>query len=127
MRSKIPRQCWQGLSSWSNNENDNFLLYFRYEFQIIGAVTSSLVQFCLQFGSYTLILYMLETLARLNEDSATEVQLDKGTRDTVAEKIEEFGFKSLWLSGVASGLSLCVAQYSAFKIQHEHDMTLSQR
>ena len=73
------------------------------------------------------ILYMLETLARLNEDSASEVQLDKGTRDTVAEKIEEFGFKSLWLSGVASGLSLCVAQYSAFKIQHEHDMTLSQR
>ena len=90
-------------------------------------MTSSLVQFCLQFGSYMVILYMLETLARLNEDSASEVQLDKGTRDTVAEKIEQFSFKSLWLSGVASGLSLCVAQYSAFKIQHEHDMTLSQR
>ena len=28
---------------------------------------------------------------------------------------------------MASGLSLCVAQDSAFKIQHEHDMTLTQR
>ena len=55
------------------------------------------------------------------------IDQSQGTRDTVAEKIEEFSFKSLWLSGVASGLSLCVAQYSAFKIQHEHDMTLSQR
>ena len=58
------------------------IIIFRYEFQIIGAVTSSLVQFCLQFGSYMVILYMLETLARLNEDSASEVQLDKGTRVT---------------------------------------------
>ena len=48
-------------------------LYFRYEFQIVGAVTSSLSQFCLQFGSYMLILYMLETLAGLNEATETQV------------------------------------------------------
>ena len=47
--------------------------YFRYEFQIVGAVTSSLSQFCLQFGSYMLILYMLETLAGLNEATETQV------------------------------------------------------
>merc|ERR1719189_2538830 len=111
----------------ADEEQDPTTVLARYEFQIIGAVTSSLVQFCLQFGSYMLILYMLETLARLDEDAGREVKLDKGTRDTVVEKIEEFSFKSLWLSGVASGLSLCVAQYSAFKIQHEHDMTLTQR
>ena len=39
----------------------------------MGAVTSSLSQFCLQFGSYMLILYMLETLAGLNEATETQV------------------------------------------------------
>ena len=100
---------------------------------------------------------LTETLALLS--------VDKGTKDTVSEKIKEFQFTSLWLSGlinsyvpflihllllpftqmrhninfyfiisimflllgIASGLSLCIAQYSAFKIQHEHDTTLMQR
>ena len=57
----------------------------------------------------------------------TQVRLDKGTRDTVHEKIEQFRFSALWMSGVASGLSLCIAQYSAFKIQHEHDTTVGQK
>ena len=55
------------------------------------------------------------------------MRLDKGTRDTVHEKIEQFRFSALWMSGVASGLSLCIAQYSAFKIQHEHDTTVGQK
>ena len=91
----------------------------RYEFQISSAVTSSLSQFCVQFGSYLLILYMLETLFRLG--------VDTGYKETVRSKIEEFRFSALWLSGVGSGLSLCTAQYSAFKIQHEHDTTTTQR
>ena len=91
----------------------------RYEFQISSAVTSSLSQFCVQFGSYMLILYMLETLFRLG--------VDQGYKETVRTKIEEFRFSCLWLSAVGSGMSLCTAQYSAFKIQHEHDTTSSQR
>ena len=93
--------------------------FCRYEFQISSAVTSSLSQFCVQFGSHMLILYMLETLARLS--------VDQGTRETVQTKIDEFRFSSLWLSGVGSAVSLCTAQYSAFKIQHEHDTTMAQR
>ena len=38
-----------------------------------------------------------------------------------------FSFVSLWFSGIGSALALIVAQYSAFKIQHEHSLTLSQR
>ena len=103
----------------ANEEQDPTTVISRYEFQIVGAVTSSLCQFCLQFSSYMLILYMLETFARLSGE--------KGSRETVQQKIEEFRFSSLWMSGLGSGLSLAVAQYSAFKIQHEHDTTLSQR
>ena len=66
-----------------------------------------------------LILYMLETLFRLG--------VDNGYKETVRSKIEEFRFSGLWLSGVASGLALCTAQYSAFKIQHEHDITTTQK
>ena len=103
----------------SDEEQDPTTVLARYEFQILGAVTSSLCQFCLQFSCYMLVLYMLETLAHINAE--------KGTRDIVRNKIEEFRFNSLWMSGVGSGLSLCVAQYSAFKIQHEHDTTIGQR
>ena len=106
-------------SEMANEEQDPTTVIARYEFQIVGAVTSSLCQFCLQFSSYMLILYMLETFARLS--------VEKSSRENVEEKIAEFRFSSLWMSGVASGLSLAVAQYSAFKIQHEHDTTLSQR
>ena len=66
-----------------------------------------------------MILYMLETLFRLG--------VDNGYKETVRSKIEEFRFSGLWLSGVASGLALCTAQYSAFKIQHEHDITTTQK
>ena len=66
-----------------------------------------------------MILYMLETLFRLG--------VDHGYKETVRSKIEEFRFSGLWLSGVASGLALCTAQYSAFKIQHEHDITTTQK
>ena len=62
---------------------------------------------------------MLETLFRLG--------VDTGYKETVRSKIEEFRFSALWLSGVGSGLSLCTAQYSAFKIQHEHDTTVGQK
>ena len=62
---------------------------------------------------------MLETLARLG--------VDQGTRETVQTKIDEFRFSSLLLSGLGSAVSLCTAQYSAFKIQHEHDTTMAQR
>ena len=62
---------------------------------------------------------MLETLARLG--------VDQGTRETVQTKIDEFRFSSLLLSGLGSAVSLCTAQYSAFKIQHEHDTTVGQK
>ena len=82
-------------------------------------MTASLPQFCLQFSSYMVILYMLETLKGLS--------VDKATQDTVQEKIDSFAFSSLWFSGLGSALSLIVAQYTALKIQHEHDLTLGQR
>ena len=97
----------------------NILIPARYDFQLSQAITASLPQFCLQFGAYMVILYMLETLKGLS--------VDKATQDTVQEKIDSFAFSSLWFSGLGSALSLIVAQYTAFKIQHEHDLTLGQR
>ena len=91
----------------------------RYDFQLSQAITASLPQFCLQFAAYMVILYMLETLKGLS--------VDKATQDTVQEKIDSFAFSSLWFSGLGSALSLIVAQYTAFKIQHEHDLTWEQR
>ena len=82
-------------------------------------MTASLPQFCLQFSSYMVILYLLETLKGLS--------VDKATQETVQQKIDTFAFSSLWFSGIGSALSLIVAQYTAFKIQHEHDLTLGQR
>ena len=38
-----------------------------------------------------------------------------------------YSFASLWFSGVGSGAALVIAQYTAFKIQHEHALTLPQR
>ena len=60
-------------------------------------------------------------------ETLAQLAVDKGTSDTVTERINDFQFKSLWNSGIASGLSLCIAQYSAFKIQREHDLTIVQR
>ena len=65
------------------------------------------------------ILYLLETLKGLS--------LENDTQETIQAKIDEFSFSSLWFSGLGSALSLIVAQYTAFKIQHEHDLTLGQR
>jgi len=101
------------------NMQDPTTLLARYDFQMSQAITASLPQFCLQFGAYMVILYMLETLKGLS--------VDKATQDTVQEKIDSFAFSSLWFSGLGSALSLIVAQYTAFKIQHEHDLTFSQR
>merc|ERR1740137_454086 len=101
------------------NMQDPTTILARYDFQLSQAVTASLPQFCLQFGSYMVILYLLETLKGLS--------VDKATQDTVQEKIDSFAFSSLWFSGLGSALSLVVAQYSALKIQHEHDLTLGQR
>jgi len=103
----------------SSYSQDPTTILARYDFQLTQAVTASLPQFTLQFGAYMLILYMLETLKGLS--------VDKATQDTVQEKIDNFAFSSLWFSGLGSALSLIVAQYTAFKIQHEHDLTLSQR
>jgi hypothetical protein len=97
----------------------SLLIPARYDFQLSQAITASLPQFCLQFGAYMVILYMLETLKGLS--------VDKATQDTVQEKIDSFSFSSLLFSGLGSALSLLVAQYTAFKIQHEHDLTFSQR
>jgi len=91
----------------------------RYDFQLNQAVTASLPQFCLQFAAYMVILYMLETLKGLS--------VDQTTIDMVQEKIDTFTFRSLWFSGLGSALSLVVAQYTALKIQHEHDLTFGQR
>ena len=66
-----------------------------------------------------IILYLLETLKGLSVDEAT--------KETVQAKIDSFSFSSLWFSALGSALSLIVAQYTAFKIQHEHDLTLGQR
>jgi len=101
------------------NIQDPTTILARYDFQLSQAVTASLPQFCLQFSAYMVILYLLETLKGLS--------LDKATQETVQAKIDSFSFSSLWFSGFGSALSLIVAQYTAFKIQHEHDLTLSQR
>merc|ERR1719228_1339301 len=98
---------------------DPSTLLARYDFQLSQAVTASLPQFCLQFAAYMVTLYMLESLKSLS--------VDKATHDTVQEKINSFSFSSLWFSGLGSGLSLVVAQYTAIKIQHEHDLTMAQR
>jgi len=100
-------------------DQDPTTLLARYDFNISSAITSSLTQFTLQFASYTIILYMLETLKGLSVDQAT--------KEHIETKIEQFSFSSLWFSGVGSGVALVVAQYSAFKIQREHDLTLRQR
>jgi len=100
-------------------DEDATILVSRFDFPICQAVTASLPQFCLQFTAYILIVYMLETLKGLSKDTVTV--------DLAQEKIDNFSFTSLWFSGLASGLALSVAQYAAFKIQHEHDITLSQR
>ena len=97
----------------------SLLLSSRYDFHLSQAVTASLPQFCLQFSSYMVILYLVETLKVLS--------VDKGTQETIQAKIDSFSFSSLWFSGLGSALSLTVAQYTAFKIQHEHDLTLGQR
>merc|ERR1719318_1509135 len=101
------------------NIPDPTTILARYDFQLSQALTASLPQFCLQYGSYIVILHMLETLKGLS--------VDKATQDTVQEKIDSFAFSSLWFSGLGSALSLIVAQYTALKIQHEHDLTLGQR
>merc|ERR1719244_2339262 len=101
------------------NIQDPTTILARYDFHLSQAVTASLPQFCLQFSSYMVILYLLETLKGLS--------VDKATQETVQAKIDEFSFSSLWFSGLGSALSLIVAQYTAFKIQHEHDLTLGQR
>merc|ERR1719244_324526 len=91
----------------------------RYDFQMGQAVTASLPQACLQFSAYMMILYMLETLKGFTKDQET--------LDLIQNKIDNFSFSSLWFSGLGSGLSILVAQYTAFKIQHEHGLTLGQR
>jgi len=101
------------------NIQDPTTILARYDFQLSQAVTASLPQFCLQFSAYMIILYLLETLKGLS--------VDKATQETVQAKIDSFSFSSLWFSGLGSALSLIVAQYTAFKIQHEHDLTISQR
>lgn len=101
------------------HDQDPTTLLARYDFNIASAVTSSLPQFSLQFAAYIIILYMLETLKGLSVDQATKEQ--------IADKVEEFSFASLWLSGIGSGAALIIAQYTAFKIQHEHGLTLAQR
>ena len=70
-------------------------------------------------SSYMVILYMLETLKGLSVYQATQ--------ETVQEKIDSLVFSSLWFSGLGSAVSLILAQYTAVKIQHEHDLTLGQR
>jgi len=82
-------------------------------------VTSSLPQFSLQFAAYIIIIYMLETLKYSKVDQATQ--------DQIQEKLDEFSFTSLWFSGVGSAVALILAQYTAFKIQHEHCLTFPQR
>ena len=69
------------------DSNTFFQPFIRYDFQLSQAVTASIPQFCLQFGSYMVILYMLETLKGL--------RVDKATRDTVQEKIDSFPLSSL--------------------------------
>jgi len=101
------------------HQEDPTTIMARYDFNIASAITSSLPQFSLQFAAYIIILYMLETLKGLSVDHAT--------KDQISYKINEFSFASLWLSGTGSALALIVAQYSAFKIQHEHSLTLRQR
>ena len=70
-------------------------------------------------SSYMVILYMLETLKGLSVYQATQ--------ETVQEKIDSLVFSSLWFSGLGSAVSLILAQYTAVKMQHEHDLTLGQR
>jgi len=91
----------------------------RYDFQLSQAVTASLPQFVLQFSAYMLTLYLLEELKGL--------AVDQNTVNLAQAKIDSFTFSSLWFSGLASALSLVVGQYTAFKVQHEHGLTLGQR
>lgn len=93
----------------------------RYDFQMGHAVTAALPQCCLQFSAYMMILYMLETLKGFTPDTDQEIL------ELIQKKIDNFRFSSLWFSGFGSGVSLVVAQYTAFKIQHEHGLTLIQR
>jgi len=100
-------------------DQDPTTMLARYDFNIASAVTSSLPQFSLQFSAYIIIIYLLETLKGLRVDQATKEQIQT--------KVDEFSFASLWFSGVGSAMALIVAQYTAFKIQHEHCLTLAQR
>jgi len=131
-------------------DQDPTALLARYDFNIWSSVSSSLPQFSLQFAAYIIILYMLHTLKVILYSLSLSLRqfslqfaayiiilymlhtlkgmsVDQATKDQIAEKVNEFSFASLWLSGVGSGLALIVAQYTAFKIQHEHGLTLSQR
>jgi len=101
------------------HHQDATTLIGRYDFNINQASTASLLQFALQFSSYILIIYMLEALKITRES--------KSSKEEIQGKLDEFGFSSLWFSGFGSLMSLVVAQYNGYKIQHEHCMTLSQR
>jgi len=100
-------------------DQDPTTMLSRYDFNISSAITSSLPQFSLQFAAYTIIIYLLHTLKGLS--------VDEDVRNEIDEKVEKFSFSSLWMSGIASAIALIVAQYTAFKIQFEHCLTLSQR
>jgi len=103
-------------------QEDPTTIMARYDFHLSQAVTASLPQFVLQFSAYMLVLYMLEALKNPETlKGLTETESD------IQQRIDNFSFASLWFSGLGSGLSLVIAQYTAFKIQHEHDMTLTQR
>jgi len=102
-----------------HTDEDPTSMLSRYDFNISSAITSSLPQFSLQFAAYTIIIYLLHTLKGINSD--------EDLRSTIDEKLEEFSFSSLWMSGIASAIALIIAQYTAFKIQHEHCLTLAQR
>jgi len=106
-------------SEHRTREEDATTILARYDFHLSQAVTASLPQFVLQFSAYMLVLYMLETLKGLSGDKINQADIQA--------RIDGFSFSSLWFSGLGSSLSLCVAQYTAFKIQHEHDLTLQQR
>ena len=111
------------LSRYEHTDVSNLLkdqaLLFRLDFQLSQATTSSLGQFCIQFGGYLVILFIMETGKRISGD--------QDSQEKIQEKIDNFSFSSLWFSCLGSGLSLTVGQYSAFKIQHGYDLTLGQR
>ena len=56
-------------------------------------MTSSLSQFCVQFGSYMLILYMLETLFRLGVDNGYKETVNLHRDNNYSEVVEELADK----------------------------------